>query len=167
MSETSPIPRPIPRVGSFDWNIAPDVLFNNAFNLISKARQNSIINEALQMVITLKRKEAVKMAQQMMVEDEAEYLASHQEDAMFTKRGLANNRKRLRKYEKEISNLLKQYEARKSKNPALLDAYGEVETSFNQMLVLIAPNRQEMEIGAQASFQSDLLKLINFYLKSD
>ncbi|MBI4226143.1 hypothetical protein HY612_03450 [Candidatus Roizmanbacteria bacterium] len=82
------------------------------------------------------------------------------------KKGLANNRKKLRRDERKIADLMKQYEDKKSENPELQETYSKVETSFNQMLNLIAPQWQEIDIGTQAFFQSSLLQLLDFYLKS-
>lgn len=165
MGEITPVLKPPQEVGDFDWSRAPDSLFTNAFNLASRAKQNPVVGEGLQMLMSLKRKETIIIVQEIMIEHEEKHIKEQGEDAMFTKRGLANNREKLRRYEADIIVLLEDYETRKSENPALQEAYSEIEASFNQMLCLINPQWQEMDIGAQAYFQSGLLKLLDFYLK--
>lgn len=167
MNEIAPVPKPIQRgVGDFDWDRAPDQLFTIAFNLVSKAKQNSVVSEGLQMIMTLKQKEAMIMAQQMMVKHEDGYIKTRGEDIMFTKIALANDRKKLRSYQADRTALLEEYKKRKSKNLALQEACNESETTFNQMLDLINPQWQGMDMDVQASFHSVLLRLLDFYSKS-
>ena len=164
MSETTPIPRPESRVGEFDWNRAPKLLYSSAFNLVLSAKKNPVLNEGLQMVMTLKRRETIIMAQQMMVEHEEDYIKEHGEDAMFTRKGLANNRKKLRRYNAKKTALVKDYGKRKSANPALQTAYIEVEAEFTRMFDLIAHQQQKMDLLTQAAYQMHLLKLLDYYL---
>jgi len=102
MSEHAPVPRPVAKVGDYDWITCPDLLFSSAFDLAVRAKRTPVFGEGLRMVMALKKKELKIMALQATMEDLSDYQKVHGEDAFFVR-----NRRKLCRQERRKTRFLR------------------------------------------------------------